>query len=91
MESGDPLGSRSLSRMLPMSLSPASIRNVMSDLEDLGLIYAPHVSAGRLPTQKGLRFFVDAFMQVGDLQPEMRQSIERQVRPEDPAVRSKHC
>ncbi len=84
MDSGDPLGSRSLSRMLPMSLSPASIRNVMSDLEDLGLIYAPHVSAGRLPTQKGLRFFVDAFMQVGDLQPEMRENIERQVRPEDP-------
>lgn len=83
MESGGPLGSRSLSRMLPMSLSPASIRNVMSDLEDLGLIYAPHVSAGRLPTQKGLRFFVDAFMQVGDLQPEMRESIERQVRPND--------
>lgn len=83
MESGDPLGSRSLSRMLPMSLSPASIRNVMSDLEDLGLIYAPHVSAGRLPTQKGLRFFVDAFMQVGDLQPEMRQTIERQVHSED--------
>lgn len=84
MESGDPLGSRSLSRILPMSLSPASIRNVMSDLEDLGLIYAPHVSAGRLPTQQGLRFFVDAFMQVGDLQPEMREKIERQVRPEDP-------
>ncbi len=83
MESGDPLGSRSLSRMLPMSLSPASIRNVMSDLEDLGLIYSPHVSAGRLPTQKGLRFFVDAFMQVGDLQPEMRENIERQVRSED--------
>jgi heat-inducible transcriptional repressor len=85
MESGDPLGSRSLSRMLPMSLSPASIRNVMSDLEELGLIYAPHVSAGRLPTQKGLRFFVDAFMQVGNLQPEMRENIERQVRPEDPS------
>ena len=66
-----------------MSLSPASIRNVMSDLEDLGLIYAPHVSAGRLPTQKGLRFFVDAFMQVGDLQPDMRETIERQVHSED--------
>lgn len=83
MESGDPLGSRSLSRMLPMSLSPASIRNVMSDLENLGLIYAPHISAGRLPTQKGLRFFVDAFMQVGDLQPEMRETIERQVHSEE--------
>ncbi len=67
LDSGDPLGSRNLSRLLPMSLSPASVRNVMSDLEDLGLIYAPHVSAGRLPTQAGLRFFVDAFMQVGKL------------------------
>ncbi|PWW00095.1 heat-inducible transcription repressor HrcA [Hoeflea marina] len=83
LESGDPLGSRSLSRLLPVALSPASIRNVMSDLEGLGLIYAPHVSAGRLPTQKGLRFFVDAFMQVGDLQPEMRESIERQVRTDE--------
>ena len=50
-----------------MPLSPASVRNVMSDLEQLGLIYAPHTSAGRLPTELGLRFFVDALMQVGDL------------------------
>lgn len=84
LESGDPLGSRNLSRLLPMSLSPASVRNVMSDLEDLGLIYAPHVSAGRLPTQLGLRFFVDAFMQVGDLSAEERGSIERQIRPSGP-------
>ncbi|MEP4343401.1 MAG: heat-inducible transcriptional repressor HrcA, partial [Lentilitoribacter sp.] len=77
--SGEPLGSRSLSRLLPMTLSPASVRNVMSDLEELGLIYSPHVSAGRLPTQSGLRFFVDAFMQVGDLQPEEREQIEQQV------------
>jgi heat-inducible transcriptional repressor len=83
LESGEPVGSRSLSRLLPMSLSPASIRNVMSDLEELGLIYAPHVSAGRLPTQSGLRFFVDAFMQVGDLSQEERTSIERQIRPKD--------
>ncbi|MFP5077646.1 heat-inducible transcriptional repressor HrcA [Rhizobium sp. YIM 134829] len=80
LESGEPLGSRSLSRLLPMSLSPASVRNVMSDLEDLGLIYSPHVSAGRLPTQVGLRFFVDAFMQVGDLSEEDRASIDRQIR-----------
>jgi len=78
---GEPLGSRSLSRLLPMSLSPASVRNVMSDLEDLGLIYAPHVSAGRLPTQQGLRFFVDAFMQVGALSEEERREIDRQIRP----------
>ena len=80
LNDGDPLGSRNLSRLLPHTLSPATIRNVMSDLEHLGLIYAPHVSAGRLPTQIGLRFFVDAFLEVGDLPPEERSSIEAQVR-----------
>lgn len=80
LDHGEPLGSRNLSRLLPMSLSPASVRNVMSDLEELGLIYSPHVSAGRLPTQLGLRFFVDAFMQIGDLSAEERASIDRQVR-----------
>lgn len=77
--SGEPLGSRNLSKMLPMTISPASVRNVMSDLEDLGLIYSPHVSAGRMPTDLGLRFFVDSFMQVGELQPEEREQIESQV------------
>lgn len=77
--SGEPLGSRNLSKMLPMAISPASVRNVMSDLEELGLIYSPHVSAGRMPTDLGLRFFVDSFMQVGDLQPEEREQIEQQV------------
>lgn len=81
LENGEPLGSRNLSRLLPMSLSPASVRNVMSDLEELGLIYSPHISAGRLPTQTGLRFFVDAFMQVGDLPAEQRESIDRQIGP----------
>ncbi|MDI7864750.1 heat-inducible transcriptional repressor HrcA [Rhizobiaceae bacterium n13] len=81
LESGEPLGSRNLSRLLSMSLSPASVRNVMSDLEHLGLIYSPHISAGRLPTQLGLRFFVDAFMQVGDLTEDERASIDRQIRP----------
>jgi heat-inducible transcriptional repressor len=79
LESGEPLGSRNLSRILPMALSPASVRNVMSDLEHLGLVYAPHISAGRLPTQQGLRFFVDAFMQTGDLSQDERASIESQV------------
>ena len=83
LETGEPVGSRNLSRLLPMSLSPASVRNVMGDLEELGLIYAPHVSAGRLPTQSGLRFFVDAFMQVGDLSEDERVNIERQIRLED--------
>jgi heat-inducible transcriptional repressor len=79
LTSGDPLGSRSLSKIIPMSLSPASVRNVMSDLEALGLIYAPHTSAGRLPTEIGLRFFVDAMLQVGDLTPAERTAIEGQV------------
>jgi len=83
LETGEPLGSRNLSRILPMSLSPASVRNVMSDLEELGLIYSPHISAGRLPTQTGLRFFVDAFMQVGNLSEEERANIDRQIRPVD--------
>ncbi len=68
LATGEPVGSRSISRLITLPLSPASVRNVMSDLEQLGLIYAPHTSAGRLPTELGLRFFVDALMQVGDLQ-----------------------
>jgi heat-inducible transcriptional repressor len=79
LATGEPVGSRSLSRLLPMTLSPASVRNVMSDLEHLGLIWAPHTSAGRLPTELGLRFFVDALMQVGDLNEADRRSIEAQV------------
>ena len=79
IDNGEPLGSRNLSRLLPMSLSPASVRNVMGDLEELGLIYSPHISAGRLPTQMGLRFFVDAFMQIGNLSEEERISMERQI------------
>ena len=79
LSTGEPVGSRNLSRLLPIALSPASVRNVMSDLEQLGLIYAPHTSAGRLPTELGLRFFVDALMQVGDLSEQDRRSIEAQV------------
>ncbi len=80
LRDGEPVGSRNLSRMLPQSLSPATIRNVMSDLEHLGLIYAPHISAGRLPTQQGLRFFVDAFMEIGDLSEDERRVIDTRVR-----------
>ncbi len=79
LATGEPLGSRNLSRILPIPLSPASVRNVMSDLEQLGLIYAPHTSAGRLPTELGLRFFVDALMEVGDLTESDRRVIEAQV------------
>ncbi|MEL6503017.1 MAG: heat-inducible transcriptional repressor HrcA [Pseudomonadota bacterium] len=79
LETGVPLGSRNLARQLEISLSPASIRNVMSDLEHLGLIYAPHISAGRLPTELGLRYFVDGFMELGDLSKDERAGIEAQV------------
>ena len=79
LATGEPVGSRNLSRLIPMTLSPASVRNVMQDLEQLGLIYAPHTSAGRLPTEFGLRFFVDALMQVGDLSDKDRVAIEGQV------------
>jgi heat-inducible transcriptional repressor len=79
LSSGEPLGSRNLSKIIPMALSPASVRNVMADLEALGLIYSPHTSAGRLPTEVGLRFFVDAMLQVGDLTPQEQAAIEGQV------------
>ncbi len=79
LTTGEPLGSRNLSRLITTPLSPASVRNVMADLEQLGLIYAPHTSAGRLPTELGLRFFVDALMQVGDLDENERRRIESQV------------
>ncbi len=79
LATGEPVGSRNLSRVLPMSLSPASIRNVMSDLEHAGLIYAPHTSAGRLPTQSGLRMFVDGLLEIGDLSVDERRTIEAQI------------
>ncbi|MGZ5876466.1 MAG: heat-inducible transcriptional repressor HrcA [Bradyrhizobium sp.] len=79
LATGEPVGSRNISRLIALPLSPASVRNVMSDLEQLGLIYAPHTSAGRLPTELGLRFFVDALMQVGDLTEPERESIQSQL------------
>ena len=79
LENGDPLGSRSISKQLPFSLSAATIRNVMSDLEALGLIYAPHISAGRLPTEFGLRFFVDSFLEIGNLNETEQRVIESQM------------
>jgi len=79
LTTGEPVGSRNLSRTLPMTLSPASVRNVMSDLEGLGLIYAPHTSAGRLPTQTGLRLFIDGLLEVGDISGEERSQIESRI------------
>jgi heat-inducible transcriptional repressor len=79
LATGEPVGSRNIARIIPMTLSPASVRNVMSDLEHLGLVYAPHTSAGRLPTELGLRFFVDALMEIGNLTEADRRTIEAQV------------
>ncbi len=76
VESGEPIGSRTLARQLNIGLSPASIRNVMADLEMAGLLYATHRSAGRMPTEAGLRFFVDGLLEVGHLDEEERRSIE---------------
>ncbi len=76
LESGEPVGSRTLSRQDGLDISPATIRNVMADLEDAGLLFAPHTSAGRMPTELGLKFFVDGILEVGNLTSEERQSIE---------------
>jgi heat-inducible transcriptional repressor len=79
LDTGEPVGSRTISRILPGTLSPASVRNVMMDLEESGLIYSPHTSAGRLPTDLGLRFFVDALLEVGSISPDERARIDAQI------------
>lgn len=79
LATGEPVGSRNISKLISSSLSPASVRNVMQDLEALGLIQSPHTSAGRVPTESGLRFFVDAMLEVGDLSAAERQRIEAQI------------
>ena len=76
LDSGQPVGSRTISRTSPLNLSPASIRNVMQDLEQYGLLAAPHTSAGRIPTETGLRLFVDGIMQVAQPRAEDRAAIE---------------
>ena len=78
LETGEPIGSRTLSKRLGMTLSPATIRNVMADLEDAGLLFAPHTSAGRLPTEAGLRLFVDGLLEVGNLTDDERNNIKQQ-------------
>jgi len=75
LETGDPVGSRTISRTDGIGVSPATIRNVMADLEELGLLAAPPTSAGRVPTDVGLRFFVDGLMEVGNLTKDERESI----------------
>ncbi len=76
VETGEPVGSRALTRKIAESLSPATVRNIMADLQDLGLLYSPHTSAGRLPTDAGLRLFVNGLLEVGNISEEERGSIE---------------
>ena len=85
LETGEPVGSRTLSRG-GVHLSPASIRNTMQDLTELGLLGAPHVSAGRLPTHAGLRLFVDGLLEVGDLADEDRRAIEARMYAHDKSL-----
>ena len=79
LETGEPVGSRTLSRSLPMTLSPASVRNVMADLEDAGLLASPHTSAGRVPTEMGLRFFVDSLLDLGPIPDSERLDIDTRM------------
>ncbi len=83
LATGEPIGSRTLSHDQTIPFSAATIRNVMADLTDAGLLHAPHVSAGRLPTERGLRLFVDGLMQVGELTGEERRAIELEARNDD--------
>lgn len=83
LSTGEPVGSRTLSQDGAIAVSAATVRNVMADLTDLGLLHAPHISAGRLPTERGLRLFVDSLMQVGDLTSEERRAIDSEARDDD--------
>ena len=81
---GQPIGSRTLSKFSGLDLSPATIRNVMSDLEELGFIASPHTSAGRIPTPAGYRFFVDTLLVVKQLQVGELRELEGQLHPDNP-------
>ncbi len=76
LATGEPVGSRTLSHEKSISVSAATVRNTMADLTEMGLLHAPHISAGRMPTELGLRLFVDGLLQVGDLTEKDRQAIE---------------
>ncbi|MCB1400142.1 MAG: heat-inducible transcriptional repressor HrcA [Rhodobacteraceae bacterium] len=88
LETGDPVGSRTLTRQMSEKLSAATVRNVMQDLEYLGLLDSPHISAGRVPTQRGLRMFVDGLMEISQLTPDDREKIDATMGGNDPDVGS---
>jgi heat-inducible transcriptional repressor len=81
---GQPVGSRALSKFSGLDLSPATIRNVMADLEEMGLVASPHTSAGRIPTPKGYRLFVDSLLTVQPLQPNQAAILEGQLQADAP-------
>lgn len=84
LDTGEPVGSRTLTRTLSEKVSAATIRNVMQDLELMGLLDSPHISAGRLPSQMGLRLFVDGMMEVDDVTPTDRAAIDQTLGNDDP-------
>jgi heat-inducible transcriptional repressor len=90
VETGEPVGSRTLAKKYGLDLSAASIRNVLSDLEEAGYLHQPHTSAGRVPTDKAFRFFIDALLQVRALNEEEHRAIEQRfqsLRPGDELIR----
>jgi heat-inducible transcriptional repressor len=88
---GQPVGSRALSRYSCLDLSAATVRNVMADLEDIGLIASPHTSAGRVPTSRGYRFFVDSLLTVKPLEKDKLDAIEGQLLPSQPTAIDQQC
>ena len=88
---GQPVGSRTLSRHSGLELSPATIRNVMSDLEEMGFIASPHTSAGRVPTALGYRLFVDSLLTVKPLQSAELSEIKGAIQPDQPQLVISHA
>ncbi len=86
LDNGDPVGSRTITRSITEQISAATIRNVMQDLEHLGLLHSPHVSAGRIPTDLGLRLFVDGLLEVGHLDTPARRQIESTLDGDDQGI-----
>jgi heat-inducible transcriptional repressor len=86
VETGEPVGSKTLSQNLSKNLSPATIRNIMSDLEDAGLLYSPHVSSGRLPTDKGMQYFVNGLLEVGDLSKSEQARINSMIQDKNQTI-----
>ena len=84
IEEGQPVGSRTLSRFSGLDLSAATIRNVMADLEEMGFVISPHTSAGRIPTPRGYRLFVDTMLTIRPLEELASREVERSLYPDSP-------